>query len=81
MFFASLGFAASLVEEPAENQAYVKVIDYSTINPSLSRLGFIFLLMLVAQKVVDGLHWIEGAEGHFDEDGRPVAHGSIPKTW
>ena len=32
MFSASLGFAASLVEEPAENQVYVKVIVYERSN-------------------------------------------------
>ena len=30
------------------------------------------LLMLRAKQVVDGFHWIEGAEGHFNKDCVPV---------
>ena len=36
--------------------------------------------MLVTQEVVDGFDGVEGFEGHFDEDCRPVAHGAIPKS-
>ena len=39
-----------------------------------------FGLVLWAQEVVDGLHGIEGGEGHFDHQGAPVAHGAVPKT-
>ncbi len=39
-----------------------------------------WLLVLLAQKVVDRLHGIEGAQRHFHEDGVPVAHGTIPET-
>ena len=36
--------------------------------------------MLFAKQVIDGLHGIEGAQGHFNEDGAPVAHGTIPEA-
>jgi hypothetical protein len=36
--------------------------------------------MLFAEQIIDRLNGIEGAEGHFNEDGAPVAHGTIPKT-
>ena len=36
--------------------------------------------MLVAEKVVDGLDGIEGSQGNLNENGRPVAHGTIPKS-
>ena len=38
------------------------------------------LLMSLTQQVVDGLDRIESRQGHFHEDGVPVAHGSIPQT-
>ena len=41
----------------------------------------IFLLMLFAQQVVNGLNGIEGAQGNLDKYGAPVAHGTIPQTW
>ena len=34
--------------------------------------------MLIAEQIVDRLHWVEGAEWHFHKDGAPVAHGTIP---
>ena len=37
--------------------------------------------MLVAQEIVDRLDGIEGAEGNLYEDGAPVAHSAVPKTW
>ena len=39
-------------------------------NPSALPRDFYYvgLLMLLAEEVVDGLHGIEGAEGHFNED-------------
>ena len=36
--------------------------------------------MLRPQQVIDGLHGVEGSEGHFHEDGAPVAHGAVPQT-
>lgn len=39
------------------------------------------LLVLVAQEVVDCLDRVECAERNVDEDGVPVAHGSIPESW
>ena len=36
--------------------------------------------MLVAEKVVDGLDGIEGSQGNLNENGRPVAHGTIPES-
>ena len=38
------------------------------------------LLVGPAQEVVDGLDGVEGLDGHLDEDGVPVAHGSVPKA-
>jgi hypothetical protein len=38
------------------------------------------LLMLVAQQVVHGLHWVKGGEGYLYEDGVPIAHGTIPEA-
>ena len=32
------------------------------------------------QKVVNSLHRIEGLYWHFDEDGDPVGHGTVPET-
>ena len=53
---------------------------YNLCNLRNLRLLFI-LLMLVAQQVVDRLHWIECRQGHLDEDSRPVAHSTIPQAW
>ena len=36
--------------------------------------------MLLAVKVVDGLHRIEGRKGHLYKYGIPVAHGTVPKS-
>lgn len=38
------------------------------------------LLVLGAQQIVDGLHGVERAEGHLNEDGVPVGHGTVPKS-
>ena len=32
------------------------------------------------QKVIHRLHWVEGLDGHFDEDGDPVGHGAVPEA-
>ena len=36
--------------------------------------------MLFAEQVVDGFYGVEGGQGHFDEEGDPVGHGTVPKT-
>ena len=36
--------------------------------------------MLIAEKIIDSLHGVEGAKGYFDEDRAPIAHGTIPKA-
>lgn len=36
--------------------------------------------MLFSKQVVNCLNGIESSDGHFHEDGVPVAHGTIPKT-
>ena len=41
------------------------------------RLSF---AVLFAEQVVDGLDGVEGGQGHFDEDGVPVGHGSVPQA-
>ena len=41
---------------------------------------FSLLLMLLAQEVVHRLDGVEGAEADFNEDGAPVAHGTVPKA-
>lgn len=41
----------------------------------------LYSLMLVAEQIVHGLHWVEGAQRNFYEYGVPVAHRTIPKTW
>ncbi len=41
--------------------------------------GF-FLLVLVAEEVVDRLYGVEGGEGNLNEDGVPVTHGTIPEA-
>jgi hypothetical protein len=37
--------------------------------------------MLFAKQVVDGFYRVKGAKGHFNEDCRPIAHGTIPEAW
>ena len=41
----------------------------------------LYSLMLVAEQIVHGLHWVEGAERNLYEYGVPVAHRTIPETW
>ena len=41
----------------------------------------LYSLMLVAEQIVHGLHWIEGTERYLYEYGVPVAHRTIPETW
>ena len=41
----------------------------------------LYSLMLVAEQIVDGLHWVECAERNLYEYGVPVAHRTIPETW
>ena len=41
----------------------------------------LYSLMLVAEQIVHGLHWVEGAERNLYEYGVPVAHCTIPETW
>lgn len=36
--------------------------------------------MLFSKQVVNCLNGIESSDGHFHEDGVPVAHGTIPET-
>ena len=36
--------------------------------------------MLFAQQVVDGFDGVEGGQGHFDKEGDPVGHGSVPEA-
>ena len=48
-------------------------------DPLLFQPGAV-LLMLLAQEVVDRLHGIERGDGHFDKEGVPVGHGSIPQS-
>ena len=36
------------------------------------------LLMLVAKEIIDCLNGVEGAKRDFNEDGRPIAHCTIP---
>ena len=38
-------------------------------------------LMLVAEQIVNSLHWIECAQRNLYEYGVPVAHRTIPETW
>ena len=38
-------------------------------------------LMLVAEQIIHGLHWVECAERNLYEYGIPVAHRTIPETW
>ena len=37
-------------------------------------------MVLLAVKVVDGLHRIEGGKGNFHKYGVPVAHGTVPES-
>ncbi len=41
----------------------------------------LYSLMLVAEQIVHGLHWVEGTERNLYEYGIPVAHRTIPETW
>ena len=41
----------------------------------------LYSLMLVAEQIVHGLHWVEGAQRNLYEYGVPVAHRTIPETW
>ena len=41
----------------------------------------LYCLMLVAEQIVNGLHWVECAQRNFYEYGVPVAHRTIPETW
>ena len=41
----------------------------------------LYSLMLVAEQIVDGLHWVECAERNLYEYSVPVAHRTIPETW
>ena len=45
-------------------------------RPEGQGLGFVH----GAEEVVDGLHGVEGADGHFNEDGVPVGHGAVPQA-
>ena len=40
----------------------------------------LYSLMLVAEQIVDGLHWVECAERNLYEYSVPVAHRTIPET-
>ena len=40
-----------------------------------------YSLMLIAEQIVHGLHWVEGTERYLYEYGVPVAHRTIPETW
>ena len=41
----------------------------------------LYSLMLVAEQIIHGLHWVEGAQRNLYEYGVPVAHRTIPETW
>ena len=41
----------------------------------------LYSLMLVAEQIVNSLHWIECAQRNLYEYGVPVAHRTIPETW
>jgi hypothetical protein len=49
--------------------------------PAKCGWDFFYLLMLFTQQIVDGLYWVEGTKRYFYEDGTPIAHCTIPKTW
>ena len=40
----------------------------------------LYSLMLVAEQIIHGLHWIECTERNLYEYGVPVAHSTIPET-
>lgn len=41
----------------------------------------VVLLMLLTKQIIHCLYGVESAEGYFHENGTPVAHSAIPKTW
>ena len=41
----------------------------------------LYSLMLVAEQIIHGLHWVEGTQRNLNKYGVPVAHCTIPKTW
>ena len=41
----------------------------------------LYSLMLVAEQIVDSLHWVECAQRNLYGYGVPVAHRTIPETW
>ena len=41
----------------------------------------LYSLMLVAEQIVHGLHWVECTERNLYEYCIPVAHRTIPETW
>lgn len=41
----------------------------------------LYSLMLVAEQIVHGLHWVEGTERNLYEYCIPVTHRTIPETW
>ena len=41
----------------------------------------LYSLMLVAEQIVHGLHWVEGTQRNLYEYSIPVAHRTIPETW
>ena len=41
----------------------------------------LYSLMLVAEQIVHGLHWVEGTERNLNEYCIPVTHRTIPETW
>ena len=42
--------------------------------------GLLAFEVFLAEKVVDSLDGVEGGQRHFDEDGGPVSHGTVPKA-
>lgn len=48
------------------------------INPRSFERGFVVLLMLVTEKIVDRFDGVKGAERNLDKDRRPIAHSTIP---
>ena len=41
----------------------------------------LYSLMLVAEQIIHGLHWVECAQRNLYEYSIPVAHSTIPETW
>ena len=37
--------------------------------------------MLGTEKIIDSFHRIESTERHFNHNGTPVAHSTVPQTW